>query len=473
MSSATTLAADLAAKAPAYRSVATPYDWTGIYLGGHIGWASADRNFQPTSGFFGEFINPGARQQSDRFVGGGQVGFNQQFGRWVFGIEADASTGGHSGSSTVVSGLAGFVQTYDASVDWTATLTGRVGYAWDRWMVYGKGGAALMQETYGLVAPDLITPASPYANAHAVRVGWTLGAGVEHAFHGNWSWKAEYNFMRFDGDEAIGINMTGITAIAAISRTDVDIHAVKLGLNYRFAASTPGYAAQQLIAKAPPMAAGYNWNGAYIGGHVGWAAASRSFDTTLGAFGAVFNPGFAQDPNGVIGGAQIGFNRQSGSWVWGLEADLSGAHITETTTVVSTALALSQTFDVAVDWTAMLTGRFGYAWGPWMAYLKGGAAAAQENYALTLSTGSREDTRVTRLGWTLGGGVERAIAGNWSWKAEYNFLRFENDDSIVNAFPAGNAFGTPSRTDLDIHAVKLGVNYRFGGYTGAPVAAKY
>ena len=114
-------------------------------------------------------------------------------------------------------------------VDWTATLAGRVGYAWDRWLAYGKGGAAVMHETYALTAPLR----SIRNDAHATRLGWTVGAGIENAFLDNWSWKAEYNFMRFDNTTTISNTSTLSNSTGIASETNMDIHAVKLGVNYR------------------------------------------------------------------------------------------------------------------------------------------------------------------------------------------------------------------------------------------------
>ena len=108
-----------------------------------------------------------------------------------------------SSTTVAVPTLPLITQAFDVNIDWTASVTGRLGYAWDRWMLYGKGGAAVMHETYALRAPGLITPDLPYLNAKVARLGWTVGVGIENAFLDNWSWKAEYNYMRFDGNDSI------------------------------------------------------------------------------------------------------------------------------------------------------------------------------------------------------------------------------------------------------------------------------
>ena len=83
--------------------------------------------------------------------------------------------------------------TFNTEVDWASTLTGRVGVAFDRWLVYGKGGVAWASDSY---TTNLYTfPAS--VEMTDTRIGWTAGAGVEYAFAPRWSAKLEYNYMDF------------------------------------------------------------------------------------------------------------------------------------------------------------------------------------------------------------------------------------------------------------------------------------
>lgn len=469
---AAAFAADLGSR-PAYKAmpIATVYDWTGLYIGGHVGWASADRTFEPTN-ILGVIVNPGFRQNSNGFLGGGQVGFNQQTGNWVWGLEADISgTDLRRATTVAMPTLPLLTQTYDVSIDWTASLTGRVGYAWDRWMLYGKGGAATMQETYRLAAPGLLASDPSYRDAKVTRLGWTVGAGVENAFLDNWSWKAEYNYMRFDANDSISNLFSVNTFGAATSRTDVNIHAVKAGINYRFGGPVLATGIrQQPVYKAAPAAAVYDWTGLYVGAHAGWAGVEREFQTTFRG-GVVFTPGFTQNASGFSGGGQVGFNRQAGNWIMGLEADIAGTRHRARSSVIDPAAIVAQTFDVKIDWMGILTGRLGYSWGRWMLYGKGGAALMHETYALTIPIFSpRNDAEVTRLGWTAGAGIENAFLDNWSWKAEYNYLRFDNIKTVSNTSIGSNANGIASEANVDVHAVKLGINYRLGNYGGV---AKY
>jgi len=128
------LAADLRVKAvPLAQSV---YNWTGFYVGGHVGYGHGMKDW---------FTSP-FDYQVKGFLGGGQVGYNQQVGNLVFSIEADASWGNIKGDQSLMVGgpILGATQTAFANttIDGLATLTGRLGLAQDRWLVYVKGGAA-------------------------------------------------------------------------------------------------------------------------------------------------------------------------------------------------------------------------------------------------------------------------------------------------------------------------------------------
>jgi len=214
------LAADMGRpvyKAPPAGALPVSYDWTGFYVGGHVGYGWADKSWTDAFGL-------GTSHTADGFLGGGQVGFNYQINQFVLGVEGDVSWANLKGGSTQVFGLAAPVtQSFNSEVDWTATLTGRLGFAFDRWLVYGKGGVAWAGDRYSTnrYTFPLTTEITD------TRVGWTAGAGVEYAFAPQWSAKLEYNYMDFG---------TRAYSFAPGTTTDIDqqIHAVKLGVNYKF-----------------------------------------------------------------------------------------------------------------------------------------------------------------------------------------------------------------------------------------------
>jgi outer membrane immunogenic protein len=132
-------AADLPRKAPAYTPPPLPpaFTWTGCYIGGHLGGGWGDKTVSVPS------LLPGVSVTGDLdgFLGGGQVGCNLQFGgNWVIGIEGEGSAADIKGDITRT--IVGITGTASAKTNWIASATGRLGWAWDRWLIYGKGGAA-------------------------------------------------------------------------------------------------------------------------------------------------------------------------------------------------------------------------------------------------------------------------------------------------------------------------------------------
>ena len=207
------MAADLAArpytKAPAY--VAAPiYNWTGFYIGGHVGGAFGGNN-----GFAGVASN----NNDGVFMGGVQGGYDYQFApNWVFGIEANYSWTGNS-SNNVVLGTTGY--TYNSNLKGLGSVTGRVGYTWGPALLYVKGG-------YGFADLNQSLVGVPAIGVNTSKDGYTVGAGLEYLFTQNWSGKVEYQYYDFGKT-----TFTTPVALAGVSSRN-DEHTVKAGLNYRF-----------------------------------------------------------------------------------------------------------------------------------------------------------------------------------------------------------------------------------------------
>ena len=188
------LAADLAArpytKAPAY--VPAPiYNWTGFYLGGHVGGS-----------FRGDDNNVFGGSRDGSFLGGVQVGYDNQFApNWVFGLEANYSfkdTNGFFANR----GL--------------GSVTGRLGYTWGPTLLYAKGGYAWADTRF-----------TNGFGGDGGRDGYTVGAGLEYLFTQNWSGKIEYQYYDFG-------NVNVIAPGGIVGRFRNDEHTIKVGLNYRF-----------------------------------------------------------------------------------------------------------------------------------------------------------------------------------------------------------------------------------------------
>jgi outer membrane immunogenic protein len=208
------MAADMPArtytKAPVYTPPQAIYNWTGFYIGGHLGGAFAGNNSLTGS--------------DGRFLGGVQGGFDYQFAtNWVIGAEAQYSW--LTGSNTGVLFPGGSLVT--SKNDQLGSVTGRFGYTWGPALLYAKGGYAWRDNpNIGVSAAG--TPVA-FTTDGAHQNGWTVGAGLEYMFAPNWSAKAEYQYYNFGNT-----TFTSGPADVAGTRFRDDDHTVKVGVNYRF-----------------------------------------------------------------------------------------------------------------------------------------------------------------------------------------------------------------------------------------------
>lgn len=167
-------AADMPVRGPIYKYAPPPapvFNWTGFYVGGSVGYGFSDN--------------------VDGFLAGAQIGYNWQFSRnIVFGVEGDFTGTDMNGAPAGV----------PAHIDYIATARARIGYTWDRTMIYGTGGLAYTRFGVGGV--------------HDTDTGWVIGGGLEWAYSSRWSARAEYLYHDFGNG--------------------FDASLIKLGMNYRF-----------------------------------------------------------------------------------------------------------------------------------------------------------------------------------------------------------------------------------------------
>ena len=205
------LAADLPArtyaKAPAYAPQPI-YNWTGFYIGGHLGGAFAGNN--------------SLRSTDGQFLGGVQGGYDYQFApNWVLGVEAQYSWLGSNNNGVTLPG--GTLVT--SSTEQLGSVTGRLGYTWGApVLLYAKGGYA-WRDGGNLAASVAGTPAA-FTTSGNSRDGYTVGAGLEYLFAPSWSAKVEYQYYNFGN--------TTFTGALDSGRFRDDEHTVKAGVNYRF-----------------------------------------------------------------------------------------------------------------------------------------------------------------------------------------------------------------------------------------------
>lgn len=196
-------------KAPAYTPPQVIYNWTGFYIGGHVG---------------GAFAGDSSFQSSDaRFMGGVQGGFDYQFApNWVIGIEAQYSWLPTNNNGV----LFPLGTTVTSNTDQIGSVTGRLGYTWGPALLYAKGGYAWRNNNLGVNVGGV--PAA-YTTSGNSKDGYTVGAGLEYMFAANWSAKAEYQYYNFGSTTFTG---GPVDIVGARSRNED--HTVKLGVNYRF-----------------------------------------------------------------------------------------------------------------------------------------------------------------------------------------------------------------------------------------------
>ncbi|KMO32690.1 porin, partial [Methylobacterium variabile] len=225
-------AADLprrAAPPPAFTPVPV-FTWTGFYAGVNAGAGFGGGGGTVTDATYGP-VSLGSRNAA--FVGGGQIGYNYQVtpgSGFVVGVEADiqGTTFGQARS-----GLVGTTSFYDVgpSLDWYGTVRGRLGYAFDRFLVYGTGGFA-----YG--GGSTPSNASYYTGTlpGSFRTGWTAGGGVEYAITERLSARVEalYVSLARDGGSGGLVYDTATSAYYGLGRRSADFGVVRAGLNYRF-----------------------------------------------------------------------------------------------------------------------------------------------------------------------------------------------------------------------------------------------
>jgi outer membrane immunogenic protein len=425
-------AADLGApRAAIAAAVVAPDQWSGFYAGLHAGYGFG-RSRIPASLVIGAPLD----HSFNGALLGGQFGWNHQIGRLVLGLEATLAYAGLSGS--VDAGIAGAAMRTDAK--WLTTMGPRLGFAYDRALIYAKGGFAAAGFSSGLVAPGL----GDFRGAF-VRTGWFLGAGIEYALASNWSIRAEYNYLNF-GTGYSTLQGLGFASVGTAST--LDAHVVTIGLNYRFGGARP---APEAAGAAVPV-----WTGFYAGLHAGYSAGQATYDPALAL-------GLDHSYRGALAGAQFGWNQQFGQVVAGFEATLAYAGLTGGREIGGFA---GMTIGNRMVGLATLGPRLGFAVDRTLIYAKGGLAVAGFRGGVSVP-GTDLRFPFARAGWFVGGGAEYAFAPNWSAKLEYNYVNLGTADA---GFQSLGTVVVSARAKMDAHVVTAGINYRFTSGPSAVVA---
>jgi len=399
-------AADLPAKAPnAYKATpANLFSWEGYYFGVHggYGWddhrsvAVTDVTLNPSGGF-----------------GGVQAGYNSMIApNWLLGSEIQIS-GGDIDDNLGVPG-----NTIRSKINFFGTALARLGYTFDRTLIYVAGGAA-----WARVKADDANGNFRITESHA---GWAIGGGLEYAIDNRWSAKIEYLYASLD-------NLRIATSGGDNYRGDLSkFSTVKFGVNYRFGETA---SAAAMPVKAMPRAA-YTWAGSYIGGNIGYVRADASESNPL--FGAGSSAVRARDWSL---GVQTGYN-----WVFapnfllGFEVDNALLNVEDSDADASVKIKNAST----------VRARLGYFNDRTLIYGTGGLAVAKERY-----NGNGALVNAYQIGWVAGGGVEYMFAPRWSTKLEYLYADYGHTRlDLPN-------IGDSSHSNLKTQSVTLGLNYKF------------
>jgi outer membrane immunogenic protein len=221
------LAADLpppmVPQAPSvYFPVAPLYSWTGFYIGANAG---AGWNRGGVSDTLGTVFS--SSNTKSTFLGGGQFGANYQFGPSGSGVVvgAEAMFDWLSNNQNTVTGTNPTLGSANVTLNnrWLTTATGKLGYAWDRVLLYGKGG-------FAWVGNGNSTPIAGIS-LDSTSWGWTGGLGVEWAFLGNWSVRAEYDYIGIQSQN-FGVS-SGPFLNDSVTTNNRSIQMVTAGINYK------------------------------------------------------------------------------------------------------------------------------------------------------------------------------------------------------------------------------------------------
>lgn len=456
--SAADLPARVYTKAPPM--VVQAYNWTGFYAGVNAGIGFGRSKTDVAT--FGGLVDPHSRVGGLGGLGGAQIGYNWQAGNMfglgniVFGVEADIQGAGLEDNRTSFVAPGGNNIDVHQKLDWFGTARGRIGVASGPVFSYFTGGFA-----YGNVKTNISDPIGGTFNDSysSTRTGWTIGSGVEAALGGNWTGKVEYLYVDLG-------TQSGTNALVPYSySSEIREHIFRAGLNYRFG-GTGVYAPE-------PVA---NWTGFYIGGNGGSGTALNKSSLQAAGVGG-FNEKFNLSPDGYFGGAQIGYNWQAGSIVYGLEADIQGGSLKDNyacTLVCASSLPVLVAYNQKMEWFGTVRGRLGYSIGSSLFYATGGFAYGNVKTELSgavLGVAIDQSFSNTKTGYAVGGGIESPFdlfgwfGKNWTSKTEYLFVDLGRS---TNSFSVGGATVDFS-TRAQEHMLRTGLNYHFN----SPVVAKY
>lgn len=234
------LAADLPMKSEAPH-VNPRFSWTGCYVGGHVGGGMGSKAMtDPVQLVQDSLIAPGTTigvtavtTSPTGAVIGGEIGCDYQFSsNVVMGIEGTASGTTMRGSAMVglPAGVPGDVALVQANNDFLASVTGRIGYAFDNILIYGRGGFAVAGDKYDVSGGTFNGGGPFHFQGVDNRYGYVVGGGLDWAFTRHWSANVEYDYYGFaNGNILMTDQFSGATGVVNVKQS---VQVIKVGLNF-------------------------------------------------------------------------------------------------------------------------------------------------------------------------------------------------------------------------------------------------
>jgi outer membrane immunogenic protein len=243
-----------------------------------------------------------------------------------------------------------------------------------------------------------------------------------------------------------GLAQIGENIMKRILLSTAAMAAAMLVVGSAHAADIAGPAQMPVKAPAyvPPI---YLWSGFYLGANLGYGWSDGSGTITVGGR----TGHLSGNADGVLGGGQIGYNWQTGAFVFGVETDFQGSGADGHFSASVPRNPINGT--TSTPWFGTIRGRLGYAVNNWLFYVTGGGAYAQNEVSGTAARTGHFSSSGVDWSWTAGAGIEAFVAPKWSVKAEYLYIGTpDNVPHVSNAIVRG---------DTNTNIVRAGVNYHF------------
>lgn len=237
--------------------VVAPYEdvdkWSGVYVGGHVGMQIIRNTGHHSNGTNGPIPDGGAPPSlvynfsydyaQAKVNYGLHIGIQRLFGHFLIGAEFDfdgpsgkATSPWYNGHVAYSGGVAGNSYQQRVGFNWQGSLRARFGFVHHKSLFYLTGGLAFANMTVCTVLDDCVTGANHVVRYTRTRLGWTIGAGIEHKFSYNWSMRAEYRYTNFGSRNCFSTDACSINVDASDINNRVESHTVRVGVSYLFGA---------------------------------------------------------------------------------------------------------------------------------------------------------------------------------------------------------------------------------------------